>query len=230
MEANTLIDRKKLTATVIVRVGLLFLILALIFFITAGSLRYWEAWLYLAVLFVMVSVVMAYFLKKDPKLIERRMRMKEKEREQKAIIKVGFVLSAISFLLPGLDGRYAWSSVPTAVVIIADGMIVLGYALFVRVLRENRYASRTIEVEQGQRVVTTGPYAVVRHPMYVAALTIYLFSPIALGSYWGLIPSVLFIPLLVVRILDEERVLRKDLKGYVQYIGMTKYRLVPGLW
>ncbi|MFH1486538.1 MAG: isoprenylcysteine carboxylmethyltransferase family protein [Chloroflexota bacterium] len=199
-------------------------------FVPAGTFLYWEAWLYLAIVFIPMSFVTAYFLRTAPALVERRMRMKEKEAEQKLIIKLSWVYFLVTFLLPGLDRRFEWSSVPAAAVIVADIIILVGFGLFYLVAKENQYASRIIEVEQQHEVVTTGPYTLVRHPMYLAALVVYVFSPLALGSYWAMIPTVLFPAILVARILNEERVLLRELKGYREYMEKTRYRLIPGLW
>jgi len=161
------------------------LILGAMFFLPAGTIFYWEAWAYLAILFIPVLFVLLYLIKNEPDLLERRMRMREKEAEQKLIIKLSFLYFLAAFLLPGFDQRYGWSSVPAPVVLMADLIVLLGYALFFLALKENRYASRIIEVEPQQQVITTGPYALVRHPMYLAVLLMYIFSPLALGSYWA---------------------------------------------
>ena len=158
------------------------------------------------------------------------MRMREKEAEQKLIIKLSYLYFLAAFLLPGFDQRYGWSAVPAPVVVMADLIVLLGYALFFLVLKENRYASRIIEVEQQQQVITTGPYALVRHPMYLAVLLMYIFSPLALGSYWAMIPTILLPVLLVARIRNEEKVLTRELAGYQAYRQKIKYRLIPGAW
>lgn len=230
LQATPPVDIKKLKKSVSLRVFLVFVFLALMFFLPAGTIRYWEAWVYLTVLFTCAMFVIVYLFRRDPQLLERRMKMKEKEPEQKMIVKIGSVLFAVAFLVPGFDQRYGWSSVPLPTVLMADGFIVVGYLLFIRVLKENRYASRTIQVEEGQAIITTGPYAVVRHPMYVGAWLIYVFSPLALGSYWAMIASMMFTVILVVRVLNEEKVLIKELDGYLEYTRRTRYRLIPGIW
>jgi protein-S-isoprenylcysteine O-methyltransferase Ste14 len=204
--------------------------LAALFFLSSGTVFYWEAWLYLAVLLVPVVWIVAYLLRQAPDLLERRMRMQEKESSQKLIIGLSAVVVLVVFMLPGLDKRYGWSSVPPAVVIAADAVVLLSYAMFARVLKENRYASRIIEVEQQQLVISTGPYAVIRHPMYFAVLLLYIFSPLALGSYWAMIPVIALPILLVARIHAEEALLTRDLKGYEEYMQRVKYRLIPGVW
>ncbi|MFA5930309.1 MAG: isoprenylcysteine carboxylmethyltransferase family protein [Candidatus Micrarchaeia archaeon] len=199
-------------------------------FVPAGTLEYWQAWAYMAVVFVPVVFVGIYFLAKDPAFIERRFKMREKEKEQQLLVKLGGVIFAIGFLLPGLDRRFGWSSVPFELVLAADAIVLLGYALVFLVFKENSYAGRTIRVEKGQKVVATGPYSVVRHPMYAGTLLMYLATPIALGSYVAIWPFLLMIPLLVYRIRNEEKVLKKGLKGYSGYCRKVKCRLVPGVW
>lgn len=215
---------------VIVRFGLAGPIMAAFFLLPAGIWRFWQAWAYMAVLLIPMFLVLVYFLKKDPALLERRMRTKEKEPEQKTLIKLSYLLFLAAFLLPGFDRRFGWSTVPVWLVIAADLIIFAAYGLFVLVMRENSYASRVVEVDQKQEVVRTGPYAVVRHPMYAAILPIYVISPLALGSFWALVPAA-FIPLiLVARIRNEEKVLGESLAGYTEYTRQVKYRLIPGIW
>lgn len=212
------------------RVSAAFAVLGLMLFAAAGTLRFWQAWAYLALLLALVAGVLRYLMRRDPALLERRMRLREKAPEQRRIVARSVAVLLALFLVPGLDRRFGWSSVPVAAVLAADALVVLGYLLFLRVLRENPYASRIVEVEEGQRVVTTGPYAVVRHPMYVAVLLIYVATPLALGSFWGLAPAALIPGVLVARILSEERLLREKLDGYRAYAERTRYRLVPGVW
>ncbi|MBW2486829.1 MAG: isoprenylcysteine carboxylmethyltransferase family protein [Deltaproteobacteria bacterium] len=210
---------------------LLFLVLMLaMFFLPAGSFAFWQAWVYLTLIFVCMLAFLIYFLKNDPELLERRMRSKEKETEQRLIIAIMSVCCLFTFLLPGFDKRFGWSDVPVTVVIIADGVVLLGYGFVFLVLRENSYASRIIEVEEGQQVISSGPYALVRHPMYLGVALMFLFTPLALGSYWTLIPSILMIFVLVPRIFNEEKVLQRDLDGYREYMQKVRYRLIPGIW
>lgn len=224
------LTRGKLLKTVLARFLLALFVLAAMFFLPAGTLAYWEAWLYLAVLFIPMLLVLIYLLKNDPALLARRMRTREKEAQQKLIIKLSYFYFLLAFLLPGFDKRFEWSNVPVTVVIIADILVLLGYGLFFLVLRENSYASRIVEVEQEQKVISSGPYAIVRHPMYLGALMMYIFSPLALGSYWAAIPTLLIIPLIVARIQNEEAVLVRELPGYPEYRQQTKHRLIPGIW
>ena len=219
-----------LVKTVVIRLLLAFGLLAAAFFLPAGTLAYWEAWVYMGTLFVPLLFGAAYLFKNAPDLLERRMRTGEKEPEQKLILRLSVPIFSLVFLLPGFDRRYGWSAMPPAIAIAADVMVLLGLALFALVLKENRYASRVIEIEKEQKVITTGPYALIRHPMYLAALLIYVFSPLALGSYWAAIPAVLLIFILAARIRNEESVLLRELKGYREYTDQTKYRLLPGVW
>ncbi len=224
------LNLKRLKRTIALRIVLLPIVLGLIFFLPAGTWRYWQAWVYLSILFIPMLGVFIYFIRRDPKLLERRMKAREKERRQKTIIGLSSFLFIGIYLLPGFDRRYGWSSVPVFVVIAADIIILAGYGLFVRVLKENRYASRIVEVAREQTVITTGPYAVVRHPMYVAVGIIYVLSPLALGSYWAMLPSLLVILVLVARITNEEKVLLAELAGYREYVRRVRYRLIPGIW
>ena len=202
----------------------------LMLFLPAGSLRYWQAWMFLATLFLPVLFVVSYFLRRDPDLLVRRMQFKEKERDQRIIVKLANLAFFLGFLVPGLDHRYGWSGIPAWASILADALVFLGYVIVFFVFRENSYTSRIVEVVEGQKVVTTGPYALVRHPMYAGVILMYLSTPIALGSFWALAFFVPVVALIVVRALDEERVLMRDLEGYTEYAQKVRYRLVPKVW
>ena len=162
--------------------------------------------------------------------LERRTRLKEKEKEQKIILVVFNLVFIAGFVIPGLDKRFGWSDVPTGIVLITDLIIFLGYMLIFAVFRQNSHASRIVEVESGQKVITTGLYSIVRHPMYLGILIMYIPTPVALGSYWGLIPMSGIILGLILRIANEEKVLRQNLEGYIEYCQRTRYRLIPFLW
>jgi len=220
----------ELTRMVMLRLLLAIPVLMALFFIPAGTFTYWQAWVYMAILFVPMLFVLYYLLKNDPGLLVRRMRMREKEAQQRLIIKLSLIPFLLAFLLPGFDKRYGWSMAPAPVVVMADVLVLLGYGLVFLVFRENRYTSRVIEVEQGQTVISSGPYAVVRHPMYSGSILMYLFSALALGSYWAMIPALLIVPVIVARILNEESVLVRDLPGYPEYMQKTRFRLIPGVW
>ena len=204
--------------------------LLLILFLPAGTFAFWEAWIYLAILLIPMSLVMFYFLKKAPELLARRMKLKEKQVEQKLIIKLSFIPFLLAFILPGIDKRLGWSNVPITIIVAAEMLVLIGYILFFLVLKENQFASRVIEVEKGQKVIQSGPYRLVRHPMYLGAILMYVASPLALGSYWAVIPAIFIIPIFIARILNEESVLAKELEGYSEYKLITRYRLIPGIW
>jgi len=204
--------------------------MGLMLFLPAGTLDYWQAWVYCGVVFIPAIFVVSYFLKKDPELLERRMRMREKEEKQKTVQIMGIIIFFIGFLIAGLDYRYHWSNVPVYLVIAANAIVLSGYIFVFFVLRENSYASRIIEVEKGQKVITTGPYAIVRHPMYLGVLMMYIFTPLALGSYWALPFFLPLLPLLIYRLLNEEEVLLKELPGYKEYCQKTRYHLFPFIW
>ena len=224
------LSQSRLIQLVFVRIFIFFFVLLAMFFLPAGTWSYWEAWVYLAIIFIPMVLALTYFIKKFPEALERRMRMREKETGQKLIAKLFILYFLFIFLLPGFDKRFGWSDSPVGIVIVADILVLVGYGIIVFVVRVNQYASRIIEVEQGHQIITHGPYAIVRHPMYAGALLLYIFSPLALGSYWAMIPALLIIPLLVARILNEEKVLVRDLEGYEEYLQSTRYRLIPGLW
>ena len=224
------LTRATLTRLVLMRYFEAFLALSVMFFLTAGTFAYWEAWLYLAILFIPMAFVMVYLIKYDPELLERRMRFREKETTQKRIISLSWLWFFLAFLLPGLDHRFGWSQVPVVVVLVAALLVLVGYGMVIWVFRENRYASRVIEVAQEQQVIDSGPYRFVRHPMYAGSIVLYVFSPLALGSWWAMIPALPIIPILVMRILNEEEILLRDLPGYADYRSKVRYRLIPGVW
>ncbi len=228
MKANPSIHELKMK--LYTRILTAILIAGAIFFLPAGTLVYWEAWVFLGVWVPSMLLMLRYLIRNDPELLERRMRMREKEEVQKLITKLAAPIMLFTFLLPGFDKRFEWSNVPAVVVLAADVGFLLVYYLMFIVLKENSYASRIIEVEEHQRVITTGPYAHIRHPMYLGALLISVFSPLALGSYWAMIPSLLMPIILIARIRNEEEVLLRELKGYREYMQTTRYRLIPGVW
>jgi len=223
-------DKKKLFFALALRLVAAVVVIGLVLFLPAGSLEYWEGWIYCSVIFIPMLFVFFYFLKNDPEFLERRMKMKEKERKQGLIIWLSSLVFFVGFLLPGFDYRFGWSEVPVPVVLAANAIVFLGYALVFLVFRENHYASRVVQVEKGQKVVSTGPYSVVRHPMYVGTLAMFLATPIALGSYYAFLVFMLLPPFIYFRILNEEEVLRKELPGYAEYCGKVRYRLVPFVW
>ena len=216
--------------TSIIRLVLGILFIGAMLFLPAGTIRYWQAWIWLAALFLPMMASFVYLVKRDPALLERRTRTSETRSPQKWIIVALTLYFLVAFILPGFDVRLGWSRVPVWVSLAADGVVIGSYVLYMLVLKTNTFASRVIEVEQGQQVITSGPYALVRHPMYLAMILMMTASPIALGSYWAALPALVFIILLAVRAKNEEELLVHELKGYREYMQKTRYRLFPGVW
>ena len=223
-------DKSSLKKTLISRYLLSIAVLCFFFFMPAGTFKFWHAWVYLGILFIPVAIVMIYFFKKNPEFLERRMRYREKEKEQRKLLKYSFLIFFIGLLIPGLDFRYFWSTVPLFLVVLSDLIILVAYIHVFYVFKINQYASRIVEIEENQQVITTGPYAWVRHPMYTGVILLYLFTPLALGSFWGLIPFLILPVIIIFRIKNEEEVLKKELPGYEAYCRNTKYRLIPYVW
>jgi protein-S-isoprenylcysteine O-methyltransferase Ste14 len=224
------VNTKGLTRRAILAAASAVAVFCVMFFAPAGTFAYWQAWAYMGVVLIPMLFVMVYMLRNAPELLARRLQMRERERTQKGVIGFGVLFLVGAFLVPGFDRRWGWSTMPWWVVVAADLLVLLGYAMILRVFRENAYTSRTVQVEQGQQVISTGPYAIVRHPMYVGVLVFYLASPVALGSWWAILPAAIILPILVVRILNEEQVLERDLPGYKEYKQKTRNRLLPGIW
>jgi len=206
------------------------ILIGVFFFLPAGTWRFWQAWLWIAILFIPMAFVGRYLVRHDPELLRRRLQFREKRSTQKLFIKITSVYYFAVLFLPGFDHRYGWSNVPAWVIFLSDLLILVGYGLFFLVMRENSFAARTVEIMPDQKVIQTGPYAVVRHPMYVAASLMWILTPLALGSWWGFVLMVPFPLSLVFRILDEEKTLVKDLPDYQAYMLKVKYRLLPGVW
>jgi len=209
------------------------LVMGLLLFVPAGSLSYWHAWVYLAIFFSAAALTTQYLVRNDPALLSRRLRggpIAEKEPTQKIIMfftSIGFIGLLV---VPALDFRFGWSAVPPWLVGVGNALVAIGFYFIFLVYKENTFTSATIEVAEGQKVVTTGPYAAVRHPMYASAL-IYLFgTPIALGSFWGLLPLAATMPFLIWRLYDEEGFLAKNLPGYADYQRTVRSRLIPHIF
>jgi protein-S-isoprenylcysteine O-methyltransferase Ste14 len=207
--------------------------LAAVLFVPAGSIKWWNAWVYLMLFVGLSAVITADLLRRDPALLERRMKggpTAERRPQQRAIM-VGASIGFIALLLvPALDFRFGWTRVSVWIVLLGQLMFVTGFAFVGRVYQENTYTAATIQVEKGQRVISTGPYALVRHPMYASALIYIVGTPLALGSYVGLLAVAFMAPFLVWRLLDEERMLARELPGYTDYQGRVRYRLIPYVW
>jgi len=215
--------------------GLLFLliVMAALLFLPAWTLDYWQGWAFLTVFGASALAITVYLMKKDPKLLERRLQAgptAEKERSEKIIQTITSIMFIAMLVLPTLDHRSHWSAVPLYVAIAGDVLVALGFLIIFFVYKENTFASATIELAPEQKVISTGLYALVRHPMYMGALFLFVGIPLALGSWWGLLGFALMTPALIWRSFDEEKFLAKNLRGYVEYKNKVRYRLVPFVW
>jgi protein-S-isoprenylcysteine O-methyltransferase Ste14 len=208
-------------------------VMALLLFIPAGTTRFWQAWLYLAIFFGASAITTLDLMRRDPALLERRMAggpTAEKRPVQKLIMLATSLAFIGLLVVPALDRRFGWSHVPLAVVAAGDLLVAVGFRFIFSVYRANTYTSATIEVAKDQQVISTGPYAIVRHPMYASALLYLVGTPLALGSFWGFAPLAAMLPFLVWRLLDEERLLGASLPGYVDYQRKVRHRLIPLVW
>jgi protein-S-isoprenylcysteine O-methyltransferase Ste14 len=215
--------------------GLVFLLVLLWIglFLPAWSLYFWQAWVFWFIFSSSTILVTVYLLKKDMKLLETRTKAgpsSEKEKSQQIIQIFASIFFISLIVVPGFDHRYQWSYVPLVLVVLGDVFVLLGFIIVFLVFKENSYASGIIETDRGQKVITTGPYRIVRHPMYTGGLLLLFFAPLALGSYWALLFSVLLFVVIVFRLLYEEKFLIKNLPGYKEYCEKTRYRLVPLIW
>jgi len=204
----------------------------LVFFVPAGAFTFWQAWVYLFVLCVLSSAVAVYLRQKDPELLKRRTRFpwNEQNTSQKIIHSIVIFVFVCAIVLSSLDHRFQWSHVPFAVEIAGDVLLALGILTYFVVFRENTFAAATVEVVSDQKVITSGPYAVVRHPMYVGLLTVLFGTPLALGSWWALLTLIPMVPAIAWRVVSEEALLAKSLPGYAEYRRTTRYRLLPFVW
>src|SRR5208337_1298206 len=224
-----------LRSKLVVRLALVLIIGAALLFIPAGSWRFWPGWAFLGLTFIPSILAYLYFYKHDPQLMERRLQSKEKVSEQRLLMRVTKPFFLAAFLLPGLDYRWGWSrtffgGVPLWLILVSEVLVLGGFLLVFWVMKVNSFASRTIQVEAGQKVISTGPYAFVRHPLYSGSVVMWLSAPLALGSYIAWPAFALLIPFYVIRLLNEEKVLRQELPGYSEYCLHTRFRLVPFIW
>ena len=210
-----------------------FIVLGALLFLPAGTLNYWQAWVFILVFAISTNMIGVYLALKDPALLERRKKFgpgQEQSPAQKIIISLAVLSFLGLFVFCALDHRFGWSPVPAIVSVLGDVLVALGLFIDLLVFRENSYGGSTIETVEGQKVISTGPYALMRHPMYVGVLIMIIGVPLALDSWWGLAILLISIPVLMWRILDEEQLLKKDLPGYLEYTQKVHYRLVPYLW
>lgn len=220
----------KLLINGLVKFSLGLLMVGLLIFLPAGSLRYAYGWLFMGLLFVPMLIAGFVMLAKSPQLLKRRLDAKEKQAAQKGVLAFSGLMFITGFVVAGLDHRFGWSRMPLWVVIAASAVFLLAYGLYAEVLRENAYLSRTVKVEAGQTVVDTGLYGFVRHPMYMATLLLFLAMPLVLGSWYALIAFAFYPAIIIVRLRDEEALLTRELAGYAEYKKKVKYRIIPFIW
>ena len=205
-------------------------VLGALFFLPAGSIYFEGGWRMLALLFGPMFLMGVALLIFSPDLLARRLNGKEKRAKQSGVIRFSGLVFLAGFVLAGLDWRYGWGGANATTTTIASVVFLVGYLIYSEVMRENVWLSRTIEVAEGQEVISSGLYGVVRHPMYTSTLLMFLAMPLVLGSGWAVIPFVFYVPIIVVRILDEERLLREELRGYADYCTHIRWRLIPFIW
>ena len=206
------------------------LLVGLLIFLPAGTFCYTYGWLLIGLLFTPMLIAGFVMLAKSPDFLAKRLDVKEKQGAQKGVVALSGLMFIAGFVVAGLDFRFGWSTVPTWVIIAASVLFLVAYALYAEVMRENAYLSRTIKVEEGQTVVDTGLYGVVRHPMYAVTILLFLMIPLVLGSWYALIVFAFYPAIIIVRLKDEEELLIKELAGYVEYKKKVKYRIIPFVW
>ena len=208
--------------------GMLFV--ALLVFWPAGSLQFWNGWLFMGILFIPMFFLGVVLLWKAPELLKKRLNAKEKMSDQQGVVAVSGLMFLAGFIVAGLDYRFGWSVMPKWVVIVATVIFLISYGLYGEVMRENEYLSRTIEVQAGQKVIDTGLYGIVRHPMYMVTMWLFLSIPLVLGSWYALILFVAYPAVIAVRVRGEEKLLEAELAGYKEYKKKVKYRMIPFIW
>ena len=206
------------------------IIISALLFIPAGSIKFWNAWLFMGVLFIPMLFVIIYLIIHDPELLYKRMNTNEREKTQKKVVLLTSVIFLSAFIIAGLDYRFEWSTVPKLVEIISALIVLIGYILFYMVMQQNSYASRVVEIQEKQKVIDTGLYGIVRHPMYFAAILMFMFMPLVLGSFYALIPLLIFPFQMSTRMKNEEEILEKGLEGYIRYKEKVQYKIIPFLW
>lgn len=223
-------ERRNLLRLVLFRLFSGLVLIGGLLFAFAGSFGYWQAWLFLAALTIPLVMTLLFLLRKDPALLEKRMNLKEPRKAQRKIVQISGLFMLLGFFLPGLDYRFQWSDVPLWLIVASVVVFELAYAMVVAVFAQNSYASRVIEIQEGQQLIDTGLYSIIRHPMYSASIILYLSIPLMLGSYYALLPMVLSCLEIIARIKDEEEMLKEGLPGYTAYTQRVKYRLLPYVW
>lgn len=220
----------KLFAQAITKVLSGVLLIGILLFVPAGSFSYWNGWLLMAVLFVPMIVAGFVMMKKSPELLQKRLNAKEEQSEQKTVIVLSGLMFLAAFIVAGLNYRFGWIVLPNWIVYVATAVFLLGYVLYAEVLRENAYLSRTVEVQEDQKVVDTGLYGIIRHPMYLSTFLLFLSMPLVLGSVISFVIMLVYIPIIAKRIRNEEKVLEEGLEGYSDYKERVKNKVVPFIW
>ena len=223
-------NKIKLLLSAIIKFSFGIIFVSLLLFLPAGTLNYFNAWLFMSLLFIPMFILGIFLFIKSPELLEKRLNAKEKEKTQKGVVGFSAILFLASFLIAGFDYRFDWSVIPMWCVILASVILLVSYGMYAEVMRENIYLSRTIEVQENQKVIDTGLYGIIRHPMYAVTIWLFLSIPVVLGSWWALLCMVPYPFLIAIRILNEEKVLENNLSGYKEYKAKVKYRLVPFIW
>lgn len=221
---------KKLFITAMNRFVQGILLMAALLFISAGTTRFWNGWLLLIVFFGPMFLAGIFMMLKDPSLLKKRLNLRENEGEQKLVIVLSGIMFIVSFIVAGLNFRYKWFILPDFIVWLSVGVFLIGYSIYVEVLRENSYLSRTVEIQKNQKLVDTGLYGIVRHPMYTATLLIFLSMPLILGSPMSFFIQLFYLPIIAKRIRNEEIVLEEGLEGYRDYKKRVRYKMIPLIW
>ena len=222
--------RNKLSLQALTKTIMGFVFICILLFLPAGTFHYWNAWLFMAVLFVPMIILGIVMLFKSPDLLKKRLDAKEKEGEQKWVVALSGIMFMAAFVVAALNFRFSWHSLPDFVIWISVAMFLFSYLMYAEVIRENAFLSRTIEVQENQKVIDTGLYGIVRHPMYSATIILFLSIPLILGSLISFFIMLAYIPIIAIRINNEERVLEKGLKGYKEYKQKVRYKLIPFIW
>lgn len=223
-------NKIKLITSALVKFILGIVLVGMLLFLPVWTINYPNGWLFMGILFIPMFIVGIVLFFKSPFLLEKRLNNKEKQKTQQGVVKLSGLMFLGGFIVSSLDFRFGWSKVPVWVVIVAVGLFLIGYVMYAFVLKQNAYLSRTIKVEANQKVISTGLYGVVRHPMYLATLLMFLPMPLILGSFYGLIAFTLYPVIIVIRLLNEEKVLCCELDGYKEYQEKVRYRLIPFIW
>ena len=221
---------KKLFFEAIFKFLLGVILIGVLIFLPAGTFNYLNGWIFMGILFIPMFIVGIIMMIKNPTLLKSRLESKEKQKEQSIVIKLSGLMFIVGFIIAGLDYRYNWFNLPEIVTYISIGVFLIAYLLWAEVLRENTYLSRTIKVEENQKVIDKGLYSIVRHPMYFATLLLFLSMPLVLGSLISFFVFLIYPILIIIRIINEEKILEKELVGYTEYKQKVKYRLIPFIW